>query len=179
MRSSASGRSSRLQVQTSCPFPPGPAGPKVILCVTASDAHVVANHLIAIHLRDHGYDVVNLGAATPLEELMEAAQANPDALAIVIGSLNGHAVDDLAGLGDYRRIYQVRSKVIVGGNLSVGAVKTDNAADRLLSDGVDVVLQDVSELLPMLAAIADQSALGLQPECRPALAEEFYADACF
>lgn len=124
--------------------------PKVILCVAASDAHVVGNHMIAMFLRDNGLDVINLGAATPIEEIMEAYQKNPDALAIVIGSLNGHAVDDLAGLGLAKRDYQVRCPVYLGGNLSVGSRKNHSAAETLLKDGVTEIVTDPESLLVRL-----------------------------
>lgn len=132
---------------------PPTAKPKVILCVAASDAHVVGNHMIAMFLRDNGLEVVNLGAATPIEEIMEAYQMNPDAIAIVIGSLNGHAVDDLAGLAVAKRDYQVRCPVFLGGNLSVGSQKTQSAAERLLRDGVTEIVIDPKRLLAKLMAL--------------------------
>jgi methylaspartate mutase sigma subunit len=76
----------------------GAKRPKIVLCVAASDSHVVGNQLIAMFLRDHGFDVINLGAATSVSEMMEACRSHRDVLALVIGSMNGHAVDDLAGL---------------------------------------------------------------------------------
>ncbi len=124
--------------------------PKVILCVAASDPHVVANHLIAMLLRDNGFEVVNLGACTSVEEIMQSYQENPDTSAILIGSLNGHAVEDLRGLEIAKRDYQVRCDVYLGGNLSVGAGSPDAAIKRLMSDGVDAVFQDPNDLLAHL-----------------------------
>lgn len=137
------------------PMPPRAESerPVVILGVAASDPHVVANHLIAMHLRDNGFEVVNLGACTPLLEFMEAWQRHPSALAILIGSLNGHAAEDLAGLAELRRDFQVRCPVVVGGNLSVGAVKDGGETARLLADGVDAVLSDADDILPFLRAL--------------------------
>ncbi|MTI46145.1 cobalamin-binding protein [Roseibium hamelinense] len=128
--------------------------PKVILCVAASDAHVVGNHMIAMFLRDNGFEVVNLGAATPIEEIMDAHQKHPDVIAIIIGSLNGHAADDLAGLGIAKRDYQVRCPVFLGGNLSVGSRKTSREVDQLLSDGVNEIVNDPEKLLIKLKQLA-------------------------
>ena len=72
----------------------------VILGVAASDAHAVANQLIAMMLRQQGFVVVNLGVCTPLEEFAEATRAHPQAEAVLIGSLNGHAYEDLKDLPD-------------------------------------------------------------------------------
>ena len=61
----------------------------IILGVAESDAHAVANHLIAMHLREHGFDVLNLGVCTPLADFAAAHLAHPETNAVVIGSLNG------------------------------------------------------------------------------------------
>lgn len=132
------------------------ARPKIILCVAASDAHVVGNHMIAMFLRDNGLDVINLGAATPIEEMMEAYQMNPNVLAIVIGSMNGHAVDDLAGLGNAKRDYQVRCPIFLGGNLSVGSQKTSREVETMLNDGVSEIVRDPERLLMMLKKLAQK-----------------------
>lgn len=131
-----------------------PKPPKVILCVAASDTHVVGNHMIAMFLRDNGFEVVNLGAATPIDEIMEAYQRHRDALAIVISSLNGHAVDDLAGLAIAKRDYQVRCPVYLGGNLSVGSRKTEREIKILKQDGVTEIISDPELLLVVLKRLA-------------------------
>jgi methylaspartate mutase sigma subunit len=118
----------------------------VILGVAASDTHVVANHLIAHMLRENGYKVVNLGACTPLRDFMDAYAQNPDAIAIVIGSLNGHAKDDLRGLKELKEEFGVRCPVVLGGNLSVGSQKELGLEEYFKQLGVDVV-QNRPELL--------------------------------
>lgn len=122
----------------------------IILGVAASDAHVVANHLIAMFLRRQDFSVINLGACTPTEEFMKAAVRSPNVVAILIGSLNGHAAEDLADLPMLRQQYQVRVPVLVGGNLSVGAIKSDAVIEKLLTLGVDAVLQHPDEIIGTL-----------------------------
>lgn len=147
----------------------------VVLGVAASDAHVVANHLISMFLRRQQFEVINLGACTPVEDFMKAASQAPNLVAVLIGSLNGHAVDDLADLPRLRAQYRVTAPVIVGGNLSVGAIKDDRVIRELLALGVDSVLQHPRQLigaLQMLAvgphaayrtALPDEGAAPLQP----------------
>jgi methylaspartate mutase sigma subunit len=122
----------------------------VILGVAASDAHVVANHLIAMFLRRQNFEVINLGACTPTEDFMRAASQAPNVVAVLIGSLNGHALDDLADLPRLRRQYQVNAPVMVGGNLSVGAIKDDRVMCELFALGVDLVLQHPRQLINAL-----------------------------
>jgi methylaspartate mutase sigma subunit len=128
-----------------------PALPRtVIIGVAESDAHAVANQLIALQLRRSGFLVINLGVCTPLTEFTAALGANPGAEAIIIGSLNGHALEDLADLPALRAAGEITCPVIVGGNLSVGSVKEAATAGRLRALGVDYVLDDPAELAPLL-----------------------------
>jgi methylaspartate mutase sigma subunit len=118
----------------------------VVLGVTASDAHVVANHLIAMFLRRQGFEVINLGACTPTEDFMQAAGQAHGLVAVLIGSLNGHALDDLADLPKLKQQYDVTAPILVGGNLSVGAIKNDQTTQALHALGVDMVLQHPRQL---------------------------------
>ncbi|MFD5630619.1 MULTISPECIES: cobalamin-dependent protein [unclassified Streptomyces] len=119
----------------------------VILGVAASDSHVVANHLIAHALRAQGFHVVNLGTCTPVAEFAEARTEHPEAEAVIIGSLNGHAYEDLQELPAARAQGLLDCPVILGGNLSVGSHKESADVERLRQLGVDVILSD-PELLP-------------------------------
>ncbi|MCP3819177.1 cobalamin-dependent protein [Streptomyces sp. A3M-1-3] len=134
----------------------------VILGVAASDSHAVANHLIAYSLRGLGFDVVNLGTCTPVEEFAEACAQYPDAEAVVIGSLNGHVHEDLRGLDRAKQSGRITCPVVVGGNLSVGSHKDASSLDRLYATGVDHILSDPAELpalLDELRAARDRSAV--------------------
>ncbi|QEU82676.1 methylaspartate mutase [Streptomyces subrutilus] len=134
----------------------------VILGVAASDSHAVANHLIAYSLRGLGYDVVNLGTCTSVDEFAEACAQHPDAEAVVIGSLNGHVHEDLRGLDRAKQAGRITCPVVVGGNLSVGSHKDDSSLDRLYAAGVDHILSDPAELpllLDALRAARDRSAV--------------------
>ncbi|MFD3586384.1 cobalamin-dependent protein [Streptomyces sp. NPDC058683] len=127
-----------------------PAPRTVILGVAASDSHAVANHLIAYSLRGLGFDIVNLGTCTPVEEFAAACEQHPDAEAVLIGSLNGHVHEDLRGLDQAKQSGRITCPVIVGGNLSVGSHKDDSALDRLYAAGVDHILSDPAELPRLL-----------------------------
>jgi methylaspartate mutase sigma subunit len=129
---------------------PDSLGPTVILGVAASDAHAVANHLIAFMLRKLRYRVVNLGVCTLISEFIQSGLENPAALAVVIGSVNGHVVEDLGPLRQAKDDGLLPFPVIVGGNLSVGSVKSGNEGQALHDLGVDYVLGDIDELVQLL-----------------------------
>ncbi|ACY16852.1 cobalamin-dependent protein [Haliangium ochraceum] len=139
----------------------------IILGVAASDSHVVGNYLLAHYLREHGLEVVNLGVCTPLAEFMRAYEQHPDALAIAIGSLNGHAVEDLRQLALLKRRHRVTCPVFVGGNLSVGSQKRDDVASTLTRLGVTKVLASPEQLLAELRLLS-----GWRARARPLSAAE-------
>ncbi|NKI40118.1 methylaspartate mutase [Streptomyces sp. LD120] len=135
-----------------------PASRVVILGVAASDSHAVANQLIAHALRARGYLVINLGTCTEVAEFAEACGRHPDALAVLIGSLNGHIHADLHDLPAARAAELIRCPVVVGGNLSVGSVKHDSDLERLYRLGVDHILERPEELFPLLDGLARRAA---------------------
>ena len=140
----------------------------VVLGVAASDAHVVANHLIAMFLRRQQFEVINLGACTPTEDFMRAASQASDLVAVLIGSLNGHALDDLADLPRLRQQYRIAAPVFVGGNLSVGAIKDDRVVRELHALGVDMVLQHPRQLIGALRQLGvDPHSCLSSPEGEP------------
>jgi len=142
---------------------PAATPPTVILGVAASDAHAVANRLIDIALTEAGYQVINLGPCTPVAEFVACLAEHPNALAIAIGSLNGHAVEDLAPLREARDSGKLHCPVIVGGNLTVGGTGRADAIAALGELGVDHVLDDVSELIAALGQLAAERGTALIP----------------
>lgn len=130
---------------------------RVILGVAASDSHAVANHLITYALAARGFDPLNLGACTSVAEFAAACASNPDAVALLIGSLNGHIHEDLRDLPAAKAAGLITCPVIVGGNLSVGHEKQGSALARLAELGVDYVLDSVSELFPLLEQLGQCS----------------------
>ncbi|WP_327064765.1 cobalamin-dependent protein [Kitasatospora sp. NBC_01250] len=134
----------------------------VILGVAESDAHAVANQLIAMQLRAHGFTVVNLGVCTPLADFADAHDRHPEAEAVLIGTLNGHAHQDLRTLPGLRAAGRLRCPVVVGGNLSVGSRKADTDRQRLLDLGVDHLLDDASGLILLLDMVHAARAAELQ-----------------
>jgi methylaspartate mutase sigma subunit len=122
----------------------------VILGVAESDAHAVANHLIAAWLGQLGFTVVNLGTCTSLREFAAAVGEHPGTEAVLIGSLNGHARQDLRELPALRREGLLPCPVIVGGNIAINPEQRAAAELELLALGVDHVLSAPEELLPLL-----------------------------
>lgn len=135
------------------------AAPTVILGVAVSDAHAVANKLIDFMLSDAGFRVINLGPCTPVADFVACFAEHTSAVAVAIGSLNGHAVHDLAPLREAKNNGLLTCPVIVGGNLCVGGTGRDVAAAALRELGVDYVLDDANELIALLSRLAAEHPL--------------------
>ena len=73
--------------------------PTIITGTSGVDSHVIGTKIISRELRDNGFNVVALGAQTPPEEFIKAAQET-NASAILITSLYGMAEMDLQGFRD-------------------------------------------------------------------------------
>lgn len=138
----------------------------VLFGVAESGAHVGANRLIHYELRLVGCDVINLGACTSIADFVDAFRSNPETDAIVSGSLDGHACEDLRGLQDARRVLLITCPIIVGGNLDVTREQAALRRDQLLSLSVDHVLEGVSELLSTLGSLPKRNCFLITPERR-------------
>ncbi len=113
----------------------------VILGVAESDCHVVANQMIGLYLQGLGFHVINLGVCTSVECFMQTYQMYPAALAIAIGSLNGHAEEDLKELAVLKEAYQVTCPIFLGGNLTVGGLDAPDVESRFLSLGITAIVR--------------------------------------
>jgi methylaspartate mutase sigma subunit len=136
----------------------------IILGVAESDAHVVANKLIEYELSFNGFKVLNLGACTSVGEFVDAFQLHPYADAVVIGSLNGHAYEDLKSIEAAKGDLLISCPIVVGGNLGVTREQAARTRDALLSLGVDYVLDDAAELTALLHSLPRRNSFTAMPE---------------
>ena len=127
---------------------------KVVTGVVGNDIHVVANRLIDISLKSHGFDVFDLGVNTYLEEFIDAV-VETDADVLLISSLNGEAEGWCRDLLSLKQQYDLDDVVfIIGGNLSVGEAKTEDIIPKYKSYGFDLVFHQV-DLIDGLNEIYD------------------------
>ncbi len=124
---------------------------KVILGVTQSDSHVVANRLLSMILTQHGYQVVNLGVCTPIEDFIDAYLENQDALCVAMGNLNGHAITDTRGLMALKKANAISCPFIIGVSPNSRIMASQEAQKELLGvNGFDHIMNSPDELLSFL-----------------------------
>ncbi|MET7421149.1 cobalamin-dependent protein [Dactylosporangium sp. NPDC005555] len=122
---------------------------EVVVTGLSSDAHTWNLVYLQLLLEELGCRVTNLGGCTPDEVIVrECVDNRPDL--VVIGSLNGHGVQD-----GTRLIAAVRAcpalaatPVVIGGKLDVAGGGDGHNGDRLLVAGFDAVFEDTGGLNP-------------------------------
>jgi len=126
-----------------------PEKPKrAVIATVPSDSHMWNMVYIELLLKEHGWEVINLGACTPPELVVETCLAErPDML--VISSVNGHG-----HIGGRKVIGQVRSQsdldympAVIGGKLGTLGANNSVFAEPLVSAGFSAVFLE-SEGVP-------------------------------
>ncbi len=120
--------------------------PTIITGTCGVDAHVIGTKIISRALKEDGFNVVALGAQTPAEEFIKAAQET-DADAMMITSLYGMAEMDLQGFRDKCVEAGIGDILLyIGGILGVGTrdFKEDEATFKKL--GFDRVYPPESDV---------------------------------
>ena len=96
--------------------PHGPNGLTAICCVCEGELHEVAVHIVELILESKGWNVINLGANTPLFSLQEMVNKRRPELVCI----SAHAIADLdrsaAEFAHLRRVTnRLESKIALGG----------------------------------------------------------------
>ncbi len=120
--------------------------PTIITGTVGVDAHVIGTKIVSKVLRENKFNVIALGAQTPAEEFIKAAQETA-ADAMVISSLYGMAEMDLQGFRDKCKEAGIGEILLyIGGILGVGTrdLKEDEAAFKKL--GFDRVYPPESDI---------------------------------
>lgn len=120
------------------PAPSGVEPLHVLLCSVASDSHMWNLVALQLELEGQGHRVLNLGACTPVEAVLDACHTQkPDCL--VVSSVNGHGHVDGAVLIVALRADRelVDLPVVIGGKLGLHGTAEDGASlNRLGYDAV-------------------------------------------
>ena len=111
----------------------------IVIGVSKSDVHVMPNLLTHQLLDELGFQVINLGACTTVDEFVSAYANNQNVKAIIISSLNGHALKDLEGFNKEKKKYNIICPVFLFGNLSVGSIKPNDLVSKFNLLGIDYV----------------------------------------
>lgn len=107
----------------------GEAKGKVVMATVKGDVHDIGKNLVSLMLRNHGFDVVDLGKDVPPERVAETAARDK---ADIIG-LSALMTTTLASMRE--TIAHLRGKGIAGKIMVGGAAVTENFAQEAGADG--------------------------------------------
>jgi methylaspartate mutase S subunit len=113
--------------------------PMIITGTLGMDAHIIGTKIISRALKEAGFRVTALGAATPPEDFIKAAQETK-ADAVLMSSLYGMAEFDLKGFKEKVLEAGLRDVLMyIGGNLVVGRCDHKEVERRFKDLGFDRV----------------------------------------
>ena len=103
--------------------------PVVVIATVQGDIHDIGKNLVALMLKNHGFQVIDLGKDVPKETIVDAAEKN-GAQIIALSALMTTTMQEMRNVIALARQRGVKAKIIVG-----GAVITQDYADEIQADG--------------------------------------------
>lgn len=120
----------------------------IVLTGISSDSHTWNLVFMQILLEHIGHNVINLGACTPDQEVVEACMVN-GADMLVVSTVNGHGnIDGERLIRLIRSQYELRNMpAVIGGKLGLLGDENSNFSDGLLRAGFSAVFNADSSLI--------------------------------
>ena len=103
--------------------------PVVVIATVQGDIHDIGKNLVALMLKNHGFQVIDLGKDVPKETIVDAAEKS-GAQIIALSALMTTTMQEMRNVIALARQRGVKAKIIIG-----GAVITQDYADEIQADG--------------------------------------------
>ncbi|MBQ6589200.1 MAG: homocysteine S-methyltransferase family protein [Butyrivibrio sp.] len=103
--------------------------PSIVIATVHGDIHDIGKNLVALMLKNYGFNVIDLGKDVPREEIIKAAKEN-DAKIIALSALMTTTMKEMKNVVDLAHAENLDAKIIIG-----GAVVTQDYADEIGADG--------------------------------------------
>lgn len=114
--------------------------PTVVIATVEGDIHDIGKNLVALMLKNHGFQVIDLGKDVPKEKIIEAAKESHASI-IALSALMTTTMQEMRKVIAYAKEQGVDAKVIIG-----GAVITQDYADEIGADGYSKNAADAVKL---------------------------------
>ena len=112
--------------------------PTIVIATVHGDIHDIGKNLVALMLRNYGFNVIDLGKDVPKEEIIQAAIDN-DAGVIALSALMTTTMKEMKNVVDLARSRKIKSKIIIGGAVVTEDYAFEIGADGYSSDAADAV----------------------------------------
>lgn len=123
--------------------------PVVVIATVEGDIHDIGKNLVALMLKNHGFQVIDLGKDVPKEEIIRAAREH-NADIIALSALMTTTMQRMKEVAAYAREQEVRAKIMIG-----GAVITQEYADEIGADGYSADAAEAVKVAKKLTGRAD------------------------
>ncbi|MBQ6807331.1 MAG: homocysteine S-methyltransferase family protein [Lachnospiraceae bacterium] len=121
--------------------------PTVVIATVEGDIHDIGKNLVALMLKNYGFNVIDLGKDVPKEVIIEKAKEY-NAQVIALSALMTTTMQQMRHVIEYAKEKEVDAKVIIG-----GAVITQDYADEIGADGYSKDAADAVKLTKRLLGI--------------------------
>lgn len=120
--------------------------PTVVIATVEGDIHDIGKNLVTLMLKNHGFQVIDLGKDVPKEKIIEAAKESHASI-IALSALMTTTMQEMRKVIAYAKEQGVDAKVIIG-----GAVITQDYADEIGADGYS---KDAADAVKLAKRILD------------------------
>ncbi len=138
----ASAEAMKLSIEYLEPFLAKDAGggkmPVVVIATVAGDIHDIGKNLVALMLKNHGFQIVDLGKDVPREVIAEEALKNHASI-IALSALMTTTMQEMKRVVDYVRERQIDVKIMIGGAVITPEYAKEIGADGYSKDAAEAV----------------------------------------
>ncbi len=107
----------------------GKSKPKFVLATVKGDIHDIGKNIVALMLKNYGFDVIDLGKDVPADVIVESALKN-NADIVGLSALMTTTMTEMKTVVDLAKQRNLKSKIIIG-----GAVISQEYSDEIGADG--------------------------------------------
>ncbi len=118
--------------------------PTVVIATVQGDIHDIGKNLVALMLKNYGFNVIDLGKDVPKETIVMAARDN-GASVIALSALMTTTMKEMKNVIDHARKEGITAKIVIG-----GAVVTEDFAKEIGADGYSADAADAVRLVRKL-----------------------------
>ena len=122
--------------------------PTIIIATVHGDIHDIGKNLVALMLKNYGFNVIDLGKDVPKEEIIRAAREH-DASVIALSALMTTTMKEMKNVVELARKENIKAKIIIG-----GAVFTEDYAFEIGADGYSSDAADAVKVVRTILSIA-------------------------
>ena len=112
--------------------------PTIIIATVHGDIHDIGKNLVALMLKNYGFNVIDLGKDVPKEEIIRAAREH-DASVIALSALMTTTMKEMKNVVELARKENIKAKIIIGGAVVTEDYAFEIGADGYSSDAADAV----------------------------------------